>query len=238
MIYYARREDVEVEGQRRRARTRSSTAYGADAVRLYILFMGPADQDVEWQDTGIEGIVRASCGGSGGRSLEVAEREPAVSPEATPLVRKAHADDRQGHRRHRPALRFNTPIAAVMELVNEINRASGRPGRALRRRDRGQPDPALRAARRRGAVAAARARAPLAAALARASTRRCSSSETFELVVQVNGKVRDRIEVSVAASEEELVELARSSPRVAALIEGKEVRKTIVVPRKLVNLVI
>jgi leucyl-tRNA synthetase len=62
--------------------------------------------------------------------------------------------------------------------------------------------------------------------------------ETFELVVQVNGKVRDRLEVSVEAGEEELVELARFSPRVAALLEGKELRKTIVVPRKLVNLVV
>jgi leucyl-tRNA synthetase len=62
--------------------------------------------------------------------------------------------------------------------------------------------------------------------------------ETFELVVQVNGKVRDRLEASIEATEEELVELARFSPRVAALLEGKELRKTIVVPRKLVNLVV
>jgi leucyl-tRNA synthetase len=57
-------------------------------------------------------------------------------------------------------------------------------------------------------------------------------------VVQVNGKVRDRLPASVAASEEQLVELARSSPRVAPYLEGKQIRKTIVVPRKLVNLVV
>ena len=57
-------------------------------------------------------------------------------------------------------------------------------------------------------------------------------------MVQVNGKVRDRIEASAAASEEELVKLARSSPRVTALLEGKELRKTIVVPHKLVILVV
>jgi len=62
--------------------------------------------------------------------------------------------------------------------------------------------------------------------------------ESFELVVQVNGKVRDRIEASVAAGEDELIELARSSSRVAPHLEGKTVRKTIVVPRKLVNLVV
>jgi len=62
--------------------------------------------------------------------------------------------------------------------------------------------------------------------------------ETFELVVQVNGKLRDRMEASVGASEQELIELASSSPRVAAFLEGKTLRKTIVVPRKLVNLVV
>ncbi len=60
---------------------------------------------------------------------------------------------------------------------------------------------------------------------------------TFELVVQVNGKVRDRFEVDAAASEEELIERAKASPRVQAHLDGA-VRKTIVVPRKLVNFVV
>jgi leucyl-tRNA synthetase len=62
--------------------------------------------------------------------------------------------------------------------------------------------------------------------------------ETFELVVQVNGRVRDRMEVGVELSEEELVERAKASPRVQAHLDGKEIRQTIVVPRKLVNLVV
>ena len=62
--------------------------------------------------------------------------------------------------------------------------------------------------------------------------------ETFELVVQVNGKVRDRFEADVGLSEEELVELAKTSPRVQAHIDGAQVRKTIVVPHKLVNFVV
>ncbi|HZB24451.1 MAG TPA: class I tRNA ligase family protein, partial [Gaiellaceae bacterium] len=62
--------------------------------------------------------------------------------------------------------------------------------------------------------------------------------ETFELVVQVNGKVRDRIEVSVELGEDELVAAATSSPRVQAFIDGGRVQQTIVVPRKLVNLVV
>jgi leucyl-tRNA synthetase len=62
--------------------------------------------------------------------------------------------------------------------------------------------------------------------------------ETFELVVQVNGKVRDRFEVDVDLPEEELVARATASPRVQAHIDGVKVRKTIVVPRKLVNFVV
>src|SRR4029079_10208269 len=62
--------------------------------------------------------------------------------------------------------------------------------------------------------------------------------ETFELVLQVNGRVRDRVEASVGESEEDLVERAKASPRVQAHLDGKEIRQTIVVPGKLVNLVV
>jgi leucyl-tRNA synthetase len=62
--------------------------------------------------------------------------------------------------------------------------------------------------------------------------------ETFELVVQVNGKVRDRIEVSVDLPDDELVERAKALPRVRAQLDGKEIRRAVVVPRKLVNLVV
>jgi len=62
--------------------------------------------------------------------------------------------------------------------------------------------------------------------------------ETVELVVQVNGKVRDRLQVAVAIPEEELISLARASERVQAHLNGGEPRKTIVVPGKLVNFVV
>ncbi len=63
-------------------------------------------------------------------------------------------------------------------------------------------------------------------------------AEEFELVVQVNGKVRDRFEVPSSASEDELIERALASERVRAHLDGKEIRQRIVVPRKLVNLVV
>ena len=61
--------------------------------------------------------------------------------------------------------------------------------------------------------------------------------DTFELVIQVNGRVRDRMEVSAGLAEEELVERAKASPRVQAHLDGTEIRQTIVVPGKLVNIV-
>ncbi|HEY6729920.1 MAG TPA: leucine--tRNA ligase, partial [Solirubrobacterales bacterium] len=94
--------------------------YGADACRMYLLFIGPVEQDAEWQDAGFEGIVRflhrlwrVSMDHAG---------DPEVEPGDTPLARKAHATidkvtDDIGRR-----FSLNTPIAAVMELVNEISR--------------------------------------------------------------------------------------------------------------------
>ena len=93
--------------------------YGADAVRLYILFMGPADQDMEWTDAGIEGIARFL------RRLwrvihDAAERAPAAGPGDTPLARKAHATIAKVSDDIERRFQFHTPISAVMELVNEL----------------------------------------------------------------------------------------------------------------------
>jgi leucyl-tRNA synthetase len=209
--------------------------YGADAVRLYILFMGPADQDMEWTPSGIEGITRFV------RRLwrvvgEVAERAPAAG-DAGPLTRKAHetiarASDDIGRR-----FQFNTPIAAVMELVNELAK------------DTAAPDARFAA---ETALSLVQPYAPHVAeelweqlGNERLWERpwpeadpRYLERETFELVVQVNGKVRDRFEVDAELPEQELVERALQSERVRAHLDGKRVRKTIVVPGKLVNLVV
>jgi leucyl-tRNA synthetase len=208
--------------------------YGADSVRLNILFMGPADQDAEWQDSGIEGASRF-LGRLWRTTLEAAEKPE--SSEVTPLVRKAHQTIAKVTDDIDRRFVFNTPIAAVMELVNEINRDPDDPGARF------------------AAETAVTLIQPYAPHIAEELWQRLGherlwiepwpaydssllEQESFELVVQVNGKVRDRMPASVAASEEELIELARSSPRVAPYLEGKQIRKTIVVPRKLVNLVV
>ena len=93
--------------------------YGADAVRLYMLFMGPADQDMEWQDSGIEGIWRflqpalARRAGAGETGRSSPTRQAPLAQKAHQTIAKVTDDiDRR--------FAFNTPIAAVMELVNEI----------------------------------------------------------------------------------------------------------------------
>jgi leucyl-tRNA synthetase len=214
-------------------------AYGADAVRLYMMFIGPANEDMDWTDEGIDGMVRFV------RRLyrlvlDVAEHGPAVGADvpANELSRKAHetilrVTDDIGRRES-----FHTAIAAMMELVNELSRA-------------GVEDPAARFA----AETAVSVIQPYAPHVAEELWERLGHSrlweqpwpvadesqlqrETFELVVQVNGKVRDRFEVDVDLPEEELVARATASPRVQVHIDGAKVRKTIVVPRKLVNFVV
>jgi leucyl-tRNA synthetase len=211
-------------------------AYGADAVRLYILFMGPADQDMEWTEEGVEGIARFL------RRLwrvvgQVAAAAPAGEPGDGPLARKAHRTIARVSDDIERRFVFNTPISAVMELVNELSRAPH--------------DPAARLA----AETVVSLIQPYAPHVAEELWQRLGherlweqpwpkadpallESETFELVVQVNGRVRDRVEMPVDASEEEVVARARELPNVQAHLDGKEIRQTIVVPRKLVNLVV
>jgi leucyl-tRNA synthetase len=209
--------------------------HGADAVRLYLPFLGPVDQDAEWQDSGFEGMVRFLH-----RLWRVAHENAERSAEVTtgtPLARKAHATiakvtDDIGRR-----FAMNTPIAAVMELVNEISRT--------------RDDPAARFA----VETALSLIQPYAPHIAEELWERLGRErlwaepwpeadatqlerDTFELVAQVNGKVRDRFEVDAGLSEEELVARAQASPRVQTHLDGRVIRKTIVVPRKLVNFVV
>ena len=209
--------------------------YGADALRLYILFMGPADQDKEWQDTGVDGQWRFL------QRLwrvvhEALERAPVTDPPVTALTRKAHETIHKVTDDIERRFVFNTPVSAVMELVNEISREPG--------------DPAARFAAET-AVSLIQPYAPhiaeeLWAALGHSrlwaepwpvADESLLVRETIQLVCQVNGKVRDRIEVPAGLPGDELVARARASERVQAHLNGKE-PKVFVVPDKLVNFVV
>jgi leucyl-tRNA synthetase len=221
--------------------------FGADAARCYVLFMGPLDQDAAWSDSGVEGVYRflarlwrladALAEESGGVS---AAEQPADSRgDALTLVRKANwaiekvTGDISGR------LSFNTAIAAVMELVNDLYR---------------YPE-ADRAARRFAVATAASLIFPFAPHLgsevyAALTGRRVWEepwpeadstmlrAETFELVCQVNGKVRDRVTARTGAPRDELAQLCLAAPGVRARLDGGEIAKVIVVLDKLVNIVV
>jgi leucyl-tRNA synthetase len=209
--------------------------FGADVLRLYILFMGPADQDAEWQDSDIEGQSKFL------KRLwsivtELAET-PDHAPGQTPLVRSAHETIAKVTDDIDRRFQFNTPIAAVMKLVNEIKEQPDDPGARF------------------ACETAVSLIQPYAPHIAEELWARLGGErlwehpwphadpallerETFELVAQVNGKVRDRVEVSAGLSREEQIEQARTLPNVQAHLDGKDVRRVIVVPGKLVNFVV
>ena len=210
--------------------------YGADAVRLYILFMGPADQDMEWTPAGVEGIVRFL------RRLwrvvhEVAEQAPSPGEREGRLARKANETIAKVTDDVLRRFQFHTPISAVMELVNELGGATDAPDARFATETAVsliQPYAPHVAEELWGVLGHERLwEAPWPEADESQLVR-----DTFELVVQVNGKVRDRFEVDTGLSEEELVARALGSERVRAHLDGGEPRKTIVVPKRLVNFVV
>jgi leucyl-tRNA synthetase len=223
--------------------------FGADAARAYILFIGPPDQDADWSDEGVEGVHRflsrlwrigAEVAETVGVRSEAAELVGELSGDDLELARKAHwaiekvTNDMAGR------FAFNTAIAAVMELVNEC----------YRRRE-GASDDVLHFA----VSTAASLVFPFAPHCASDVYERLTglrvweqpwpaADPTFlerdeiEIVVQVNGKVRDRIKVRSDASREEIEAAADGCANARAHREGKEPVKTIVVPGKLVNFVV
>ena len=227
--------------------------YGADAARTYILFMGPADQDADWADAGVEGVHRF-LSRLWRLASEVVERtgpspadvDPtAAAGDARTLVVKAHWAIDKATRDIERDFQFNTAIAAVMELVNE----------AYRLKDGLYGDPTGEAAVRFATATAASLIFPFAPHLGAEVYERIQGervweeawpepdrallrSDTFTLVVQVNGKLRAQVEADVGASETDLVRLAREQEAVRRHLDGREVVKEVVVPGKLVNLVV
>ena len=214
--------------------------YGAEAVRLYVLYMGPAEDDKEWQDAGIEGMFRF-LGRLWRLGLEVVEAGPAAGEPEGPLVRKAHETIAKVSDDIERRFQFNTPIAAVIELVNDTYVAKDDPEQAAAVRFATEtavsliqpyvPHIAEELWQRLGREQLWKAPWPEAdpALLER---------ETFELVVQVNGRLRGRVEVPAGLEDDELIARAKELPRVAAHLDGKEVKNAIVVPGRLVNLVV
>lgn len=250
-------ETVEIGGTTKMSKSKNNgvdpqtavDTYGADTVRLFTMFAAPPTQTLEWSDTGVEGGSRFlrrlwrtvhSHLQTGEISAFVMEQ---LSDKQKDLRRKTHETIEKVSGDYAVRQQFNTAIAAVMELMNEVNRLA----------DRSTPE--TRAVEREAIETAILLLAPVTphicyslwTALGHNSniidqawptvdtTALVKSSIT--LVVQVNGKVRDKLEAPNDAAKELLEEMALASENVQKFTDGKSVRKVIVVPNKLVNIV-
>ena len=224
--------------------------YGADTARTYICFMGPPERDADWADEGVEGVNRflsrlwRLC--EEVETKQAGELDTAAAEgDARTLAAKAHWAIDKVTRDFQRGFQFNTAIAATMELINE----------AYRLKDALYAEPTGTAAVRFAAATAASLVFPFAPHLGAEVWERLEggrvweqpwpeadpellASDTVTLVVQVNGKLRDRIEIEAEAPQDEVLRLARTSEKVARFLDGKQIVKEIVVPGKLVNLVV
>ena len=233
--------------------------YGADAARLYSLFAAPPDRDLDWQDSGIEGIQRflgrvyrfvVRNASSATNAPVKTLRTTSLSPNGSAVQRKLHqtikrvSDDFQG-RWH-----FNTCISAIMELVNALYAYEDA---ARETTDGGKSDAGLLAEVERSLVLLLAPFAPYLAhelwemlgekgSLLKASWPRYDAAlakeEELVIPVQVNGKLRSRITVPADASEEFVVAHALADEKVQSAVAGKQIVKKIYVPGKLVNIVV
>ncbi|MCX7969688.1 MAG: class I tRNA ligase family protein, partial [Armatimonadetes bacterium] len=237
--------------------------YGADTGRLFILFLGPADQDAEWTPVGVEGCFRfltrlwrtvLTAVANGLFVSDWREQLPSAKQNLNEaekaLRRKVHqtvktvTEDIEG-------FRFNTAIAAMMELLNELQPFVEQAGRGTG--DGGREESKV-------VVSEAielflRILHPFAPHITDELWERLGNEgslftqswaevdeealveETITIVVQVNGRVRGRIVVPVGADDEFIKQQALQEPNVRAHIEGKEIKRIILVPGKIVNIV-
>jgi len=232
--------------------------YGADATRMYTLFAAPPDRDLDWQDTGIEGIQRflsrvyrffvrttGTCGAGISTRSPAPDNAP-LAPEARSLQRKLHQTIRRVSEDFQGRWHFNTCIAAIMELVNEVYAAED----ALS----AGKIPAWLISEVQRSIALLLA--PMAPYLAhelwemvgeRSNLLKApwpkydaalAAEDEIEIPVQINGKLRSKVVVSASAPDEEAKQAALADEKIKAAIAGKQIVKIIVVPKKLVNIVI
>jgi len=223
--------------------------YGADTVRLFMMFAAPPEQALEWSDDGVQGAFRFlkrfwSAVVEHADAGPVGELDPAVLGDAEKdLRRKTHEtiakiSDDIG-RRHS----FNTAVAASMELLNAVNRLH-------------DDSAAGNAVKREALEAVVIMLSPMVPHICHALWKRLGHStalidqrwprvdesalqrELVEMVVQVNGKLRARIAVPVDAQRDDIEKLALANDNVQRFVDGNTIRKIIVVPGRLVNIVV
>ena len=227
--------------------------FGADTVRLFMLFAAPPEKDIDWSDEQVDGLfrflarvwrifhARQDCFAAPEKALA-----SAVGPWLE-LRRRTHRTVKRVGEGFGADLKFNTGIAALMELVNELYGLE----------PKGDPE---RAAVREALVALATLLAPFAPHAAEelwhevmgpsARDRLLATepwptfdpalvaADTVTIAVQVNGKLRGEVQAPAAAGESEVRALAEADERVRAHLSGKAIRKVVFVPKRLVNFVV
>lgn len=220
--------------------------YGADTVRLYTMFAAPPEQTLEWSDSGVQGAQRflQRVWRLSFELLQQADRGDIaqLNKDEKDARRKVHetiqkVSDDVGRR-----YSFNTGIAAVMELINTLQKQK-------------LDSAGARAVVAEGLDAVVRMLSPIAPHIAQSLweafgneglvldapwpvvDKKALEKDSILLIVQVNGKVRAKLEAPATASKDELEAMAMADDSVKAQIDGKTIRKVIVVPGKLVNIV-
>lgn len=222
--------------------------YGADTVRLFTMFAAPPDQSLEWSDSGVEGAnrfikrlwktIHQFLNAGNCAALDPA----ALNNQQKDLRRKTHetlqkVDDDYGRRNT-----FNTAIAAVMELLNAVNKLNDTSEQGL-------------AVVKEALEVAVLALAPITPHVSHKLwialghnepvidaqwpqvDEKALEKSSLEIVIQVNGKMRGKQEVAADADKETIEKLALENENVKRFTEGKTIRKVIVVPGKLINIV-
>ncbi len=229
--------------------------YGADTVRLFIMFASPPEQSLEWSDAGVEGahrfirrlwkLVYQHVNEGQAPILDInklTDKQQALRRKTHETIQKVSDDYARRHT-------FNTAIAAVMELSNAIAKVSER-----QEQDRAVIQEALEACVKLLMPIIPHAGETLWENLAQNTSTLSQTTllrdawpefdeaalaqQSIELVIQVNGKLRGRINVDTDASQESIEKTALKEPSIQRFLEQKTVRKLIVVPGRLVNIVV
>ena len=229
--------------------------YGADTVRVFCLFASPPERDLEWNDQGVEGSFRflnrvwrlVMENIEHFKGLSVYGGSEALSGPIKDLHRKTHQTIRKVTNDIEDRFHFNTAVSAVMELVNEINKTI----------NSGPAEGTLAWSVIREAVeATVLLLSPVVPHMTEELWRQLGHDnslletpwpthrekalevEKMLIVLQVNGKVRSRIEVPAACTEKDIEAEALKDERIQHFVDGKPIKKVIVVKNKLVNIVL
>ncbi|EGW23821.1 leucine--tRNA ligase [Methylobacter tundripaludum] len=224
--------------------------YGADTVRLFIMFAAPPEQSLEWSDSGVEGAFRFLK-----RLWKQAYQHCEAGGSTVPLDKQALTEEQQGVRRqlHLAIQKvtddfgrrytFNTVIAANMELINTLSKFDDDSdnGKAVRHEALEaivlMLSPIVPHICHQLWLDLGHQQAVVSASWPEVDTT-ALEQDTLELVLQVNGKLRSKMKVSVNASKDEIETMALSDEHIKRFIEDQPVKKVIVVPKKLVNIVV